>query len=265
VDVDAIERPRKPTMYQPPLIVMHKKDALNIALWTEAPLAYKHNFVGIKAPESQKTDMESFFKKFISIKEKYLQAMLILLGSQTLTGRSTAALSKDIFNLPWPNDDDFCLLPWENELLDDVRDYMAEYVRLGQDSRLLKNLPTETNLKNYSDTFLRIIRNAYPNMKLMRKLETDNLILIAFSFSDKEDPLPIPSDPHWADELQSLMTKEQSYSLRTQRIARIFTGNTVIIIKPNKLRYWIRSVAIRDVDDILTSILRGREKDAPLI
>jgi hypothetical protein len=77
--------------------------------------------------------------------------------------------------------------------------------------------------------------------------------------------LPILNDPHWADELQSLMTKEQSYSLRTQRIVRIFTGNTVIIIKPNKLRYWIRSAAIRDVDDIVTEILRGREKDASLI
>jgi hypothetical protein len=99
----------------------------------------------------------------------------------------------------------------------------------------------------------------------MRKLESDNLILIAFSFCNKEDPLPILNDPHWADELQSLMVREQSYSLRTKRVVRIFTGNTVMIIKPNKLRSWIRSVAIRDVDDILTGILRGREKDVPLI
>jgi type I restriction-modification system DNA methylase subunit len=265
VDVDAIERPRKPIMYQPPLIVMHKKDALNIALWTETPLAYTHSFVGIKALKSQETDMESFLKKFINMKEKYLQPMLILLGSQTLTGRATAALSKDIFDLPWPSNDDFDLPPWENELLADVRDYMAEYVRQGQDSKLLKSFATKTDLKNYSNVFLRIIRNAYQNMKLMKKLESDNLILIAFSFSDKEDTLPILNDPHWADKLQSLMTKEESYFLRTQRIVRILTGNTVIIIKPNKLRYWIRSVAIRDVDDILTQILRGREKDASLI
>jgi hypothetical protein len=73
------------------------------------------------------------------------------------------------------------------------------------------------------------------------------------------------NDPNWAYKLDSLIEKEQSYSLRTQRIVRIFTGNTVMIIKPNKLRYWIRSTAIRDVDDILTGILRGREKDASSI
>ena len=38
-----------------------------------------------------------------------------------------------------------------------------------------------------------------------------------------------------------------------------------MIIKPNKLRYWIRSTAIRDVDDIIYEILRGGEKDVSLI
>jgi type I restriction-modification system DNA methylase subunit len=257
VEIDAIERPRQKIIYEPPLIVMHKKDALEMALWTDGSLAYNHSFIGIKAPESQINEFKSFFKNFINIKEKYLESILLLLGSQTLAGRSTAALSKDIMDLPWPKNGDFELVPWEKELLADIRDYMAEYVRIGQEAKILRNSPTKTDLKKYSNTFLRIMQNAYPNMKQIKFLESNNLILVAYSFSNKEDSLPVLNDPHWADELQSLMEKEQSYSLRTRRLAKIFTGNTVMIIKPNKMRFWIRSTAIRDVDDILAKILRG--------
>jgi hypothetical protein len=34
-----------------------------------------------------------------------------------------------------------------------------------------------------------------------------------------------------------------------------------MIVKPNKLRYWIRSTAIRDVDDVLIEVVQGGEKD----
>jgi hypothetical protein len=98
-------------------------------------------------------------------------------------------------------------------------------------------------------------------MRQIKWLESERLILVAFSFSDKEDSLSILNDPDWADKLESLMEKEQSYSLRTKRIARIFTGNTAMIVKPNKLRYWIRSTAVRDVDDILVQVLHEGDKN----
>ncbi|MDR1637250.1 MAG: N-6 DNA methylase [Treponema sp.] len=267
VQSEIFARPRDENIYKAPFIVIAETESLDCALWKDGFLAYTNQFIGIKAISERQLDykeLDNFFRNFTANKA-FLQAYLQLCSGRLLTSRATATQKGDIMILPWPKNGDFELVPWEKELLADVRDYMAEYVRLGQDSNLLKKFATKTDLKNYSDTFLRIIRNAYPSMKLIRKLESDNLILIAFSFSDKEDSLLILNDPHWADKLQSMMKKEQSYSLRTQRIVRIFTGNTVMIIKPNKLRYWIRSTAIRDVDDILTGILRGREKDASSI
>jgi hypothetical protein len=60
--------------------------------------------------------------------------------------------------------------------------------------------------------------------------------------------------------MRQLIDKKHSAVLRTKRIIRILTGNSVIIIKPSKLRYWIRSAAIRDVDDIATDILHQGEE-----
>jgi hypothetical protein len=254
-------------IYQSPLMIIAEMESLNCALWKGGFLAYTHEFIGInsisKSNQSHK-ELCDFFEYFCRNKS-ILKAFLQLYSGRLLTSRATATQKHDVMNLPWPQNGDFELVAWEKELLDDVRDYMAEYVRLGQNSKLLMNLATKTDLKNYSNTFLRVIRNAYPGMKLMKELESDNLILIAFSFSDKEDSLPMLDDTRWYDKLQSLMEKEQSYSLRTQRIVRILTGNTVIIIKPNKLRYWIRATAVRDVDDILIEILRGGAKDVSTV
>jgi hypothetical protein len=160
-------------------------------------------------------------------------------------------------NLPWPEDGNYNLIPWEKELLDDIRIYMAEYIRKGQDSVLLKKTVTKANIENYAQTFLRLVKTPYPNMKLIKYLKSDNLAFIAFSFSDTVDSLPELDSPDWDKKLQSLTSKEQSDVLQTRRILRIFTGNTLIIVKPNKLRYWIRSTAIRDVDDVIVDIFKG--------
>jgi hypothetical protein len=40
------------------------------------------------------------------------------------------------------------------------------------------------------------------------------------------------------------------------RILRIFDGPFVLLIKPDRLRYWLRSIALRDADEALAD-LRG--------
>jgi hypothetical protein len=260
-------RPRDENIYVSPFMIIAETKSLNCALWKDGFLAYTNQFIGIKSASEKLSacrELNNFFENFCRNKT-ILQAYLQLCSGRLLTSRETATQKRDIMNLPWPENGDFKLVSWEKELLANIRDYMAEYVRFGQDSMLLKNSPPEANLRNYSDTFLRIICNAYPNMKQIKKLKSDSLILMAFSFSDNEDSLSMLNDLNWADKLESLMEKEQSYSLHAKRIVQIFTGNTVMIIKPNKLRYWIRSTAIRDVDDILIKILNGGEKDVSLV
>ena len=257
VNTKAIERPRREIIYHPPLLVMHKKDALNLAFWNEGFLAYRHNFVGIKSPEQQKEELAFFWKAFMNNKEKTLKPILILLGSQTLAGRATAALSNDIMNLPWPEDGNYNLIPWEKELLDDIRIYMAEYIRKGQGSALLQKTAIKGDFENYAQTFLRLMKIPYPDMKLIKCSKSDNLAFIAFSFSDSVDSFPELNNPDWEKNLNSIILKEQNDILQTQRILRIFTGNILIIVKPNKLRYWIRSTAIRDVDDVIVDIFKG--------
>ena len=40
------------------------------------------------------------------------------------------------------------------------------------------------------------------------------------------------------------------------RVVRLYLDNVLIVIKPDRLRYWIRSTAIRDADDTLVDLRR---------
>jgi hypothetical protein len=172
----------------------------------------------------------------------------------------TVASNADIVNLPWPKDGKFDMVKWENELLSDTSEYMVEYIRLGQESQLLIKDADENDLKTYSQTFLRLMRKYFQAMKQSHCFFQNGLVLVAFTLSGNKE-LTWLNSLNWYEKMRSLMDKKLSDVLRTKRIVRILTGNSVIIIKPAKLRYWIRSTAIRDVDDIVADILHhGKEK-----
>jgi hypothetical protein len=250
--------PREKDIYLPPLMIIAEMDTLNSGLWDEDFLAYTHEFIGIKVRPNEKPDLNSFYSWFVKNND-ILCSCLQLCGGRTLTARATATQKKDIINLPHPDNNDFDLVPWERELLDDIRNYMAEYVRIGQDSKLLKNRVSDKDMQHYSQTFLRLMNKPYPNLKKCKELTNGDFKLVAFSFSGEDNSLSDLDDSNWIDDLPSLIEKENTATLRTKRIVRIYTGDTLIIVKPNKLRYWIRSAAIRDVDDVIAYIFNGVE------
>jgi hypothetical protein len=256
VDTNRINTPRSQVAFLPPLVIISQMDTLDSAFWNDEFLAYTHEFIGIKAPENEKEKLEAFFNIF---KDNILilQSCVLLLGFRTMAGRSTATYKQDIMNLPYPDNSDFDLVPWERELLDDIRNYMAQYVRIGQDSELLKTKASDQDLQHYSQTFLRLMNKAYPHLKKCRELSHRDFRLVAFSFSGENYSLSELDDSNWLETLPSLIKKENTATLRTQRIVRIYTGDTLIIVKPNRLRYWIRSAAIRDVDDVMVDIFKG--------
>jgi hypothetical protein len=256
VQTHKFERPREEKVYQAPLIVIEERDTLNSGLWDTGFLAYTSEFIGIKVQPDEESELMSFYTWFRN-NNAILRSCLHLSGGRMLTARSTATQKKDIMNLPYTSDGSFDLVPWERELLDDIRNYMADYVRTGQDSELLRNKASDKSIQLYSQTFLRLMKKTYPNLNKCKELTDNNFRLVAFTFSSENNSLSELDDSNWLETLSSLIEKKNTNILRTQRIIRIYTGNMLIIVKPNRLRYWIRSAAIRDVDDVIVDIFKG--------
>ena len=182
-----------------------------------------------------------------------LKFAAMLNGSQALVGKATALLKSDIEKLPIPDDpSDLEFLSWEKILAGDVITYMADYVRLGQNSQLLKSIATSENLTAFSDLYCRMLGSIYDNLRAAEPVFLDGLICQPFYFGD--EPSVEWLGPDCEEQLRELVFDTAIDSLRTIRVVRIYQENVIFIIKPDRLRYWIRSTAIRDADDTLVEL-----------
>ena len=98
-----------------------------------------------------------------------------------------------------------------------------------------------------------MLGSIYKNLKASDPIFLDGLICQPFYFGDKPEL-------DWLDEnaeevLEKLIYFNDRYErLRTIRVVRFYDKNVFIIIKPDRLRYWIRSTAIWDADETLTDL-----------
>ena len=245
------ERPRRKEQFQAPLVLIREHESLPAALWERGALAYRHEIVGIHAP-TDKQALRDFFATFLGRRRQY-QLCYALDGSRALVGKATAILKGDIEALPYPDDPrelDFAL--WETALQEDVFQYMVLYIRRGQNAELLQRAATHEELAIYREMFCRLLCSVYENLQAADPLFLNGLIAQPFYFGDapKVDWLGPTSEKH----LHRLVYEQCFESLRTVRVVRFYEQNAMLIVKPDRLRYWIRSTAIRDADDTLADL-----------
>ena len=62
-----------------------------------------------------------------------------------------------------------------------------------------------------------------------------------------------------ADELKGkldkLLREKRGSGLNVTRIARLYDGACIYMIKPDRLRYWLCSTALRDADETLADLV----------
>ncbi len=252
VTAKSFYRPGRPELFQPPLVLIREHESLPIAYWDRSALTFKHKIVGIHAPSVDKVAHKEFYDVLRRHQDLY-RFTVLLNGSQALVGKATAILKNDIDSLPYPEDEsDLQLTFWEQELAHDTRHYMAPYVRLGQQSDLLKKAADANALNGYASLYCRLLGSLYNNLRPSDPVFLDGLTCQPFFFGD--EPLIEWLGPDCKEQLTALVFAQTLPSLRTVRVVRFYHENVIFIVKPDRLRYWIRSTAIRDADDTLTEL-----------
>lgn len=253
VTENEFERPRTPELFEPPLVLIRENESLAMAFWDEGPLTYKHEIVGIHAPTAEREELQSLFND-LTRNIEVLRFAVLMNSPRALVARATAILKSDITSLPYPErGPDPNLTYWEQVLTEDTVRYMAEYVRLGQNSVLLRNAADANDLNEYASLYCRLLGSLYDNLRPCDAVFLDGLICQPFYFGD--EPAIGWLGPGCTEQLRSLVFEDGTLpTLRTVRVVRFYHENVVFIIKPDRLRYWIRSTAIRDADDTLTEL-----------
>jgi hypothetical protein len=169
-----------------------------------------------------------------------------------LLGKSTAILKRDFDELPSPSSGFFKNMSWwEKVLVDDVLNYFAKMVRTGQNSEISQKQVDAESFNQYAKTFVKLLGSVYRNLRPGKSGTLDGLAYHAFYFGESCE-LNWPDD--WSNQLEEVIFKNSGTAIQTTRILRFYEKNTLIIVKPDRLRHWIASTAIRDADETLVDL-----------
>lgn len=246
---------RKQENYTPPLVLIKEHAELPIAFWDRGFLAYPHHVFGIFPKEAagrgqHAAALKRFAREFVERRET-LKRLLQLMGTRAMVARATGSSKQNILDLPWPEKGfDFC--DWEMTLLEDLTGGMVEYVQRGETSRLLSCKVSDREMELFQRMFLGMLQGVYPNLQWVRGGTFGGFAYCAFCFGGRSE-LDWPDDS-WAREVRKLVYARFGEALRTVRVLRIYRSNTILLVKPKRLRYWTRSAAIRDADEVFSDL-----------
>jgi hypothetical protein len=232
------------------LLVKEHQD-LYSDVWTDDYLVFKNEIVGFSAPGDLKRlrSTADWLKRETTV----LRAFVAATSSRLFTQRATSIFNKDIFSLPFPHDGDLDLSENERIIAEDIVEYQRDFIRLGTGAKVMEKVSSDA-LKAFDEILSAQINSVYSSKRL-RTLELQQwpgAVCKAYVFGDGK------VDWTGADELRgkldALLREHRGSSLTITRIARIYDRNFVFLLKPDRHRFWTRSIALRDADDMLADL-----------
>jgi hypothetical protein len=166
--------------------------------------------------------------------------------------QSTTLQKADIDELPFPADEaDLDVTVNDQIILNDAVDYYRDFQRLGDDASVMREAEPEHH-REFAQVFTRQINAVHKKLRALPVKSWAGVSCQPFVFGKEE--------PDWTDaasltdKLAKLLRAKKSPSLSTVRVLRIFDGPFVFLIKPDRLRFWLKSIALRDADEAMADL-----------
>jgi DNA polymerase III psi subunit len=224
--------------------------------------AFNDTIVGISAPENKEGELLNLFNKLV-VNEKINSLKTLATCSQFFLGSSTPIQKQDIANWTIPLDNDEINLTFsEKIIMIDVLDYIYPSWYLGENAPINKNEATINELKEFADIFNQAFNSIYKKENKEQKLsviyEGETFFALEFEYSDNQINEPKIIDKKEADKkIKTLIENQNEKSKLVNRVLRIYTPNKITLIKPKKLRFWLKSIALQDSDETFDDIIEN--------
>lgn len=250
------ERPIKDTKsdrrFSPPLLLIKEHEDLHVGFWSDHYLTYKDKIVGFAGPEGDQKILAAT-AEWIARNRTALSAYIAGTSPSLFNQRATAILSMDIFALPHPDDGDLDLSENERIVAEDIVEFQRDFIRLGNKSAAMKPVKRE-DLEHFNDVFARQISTVYPKrpLRAIGAYSWSGAICQAFTFGEVE--VDWSDADRLRDKIDHLLSDQSKENLTVKRIVRLYDGQCLFLLKPDRLRFWLRSIALRDADDVLADL-----------
>ena len=240
--------------FTPPMLLIREQEDVPHYLWTESYLTYTQQIVGFCGPDPEgDTPKLRESSDWMSKTRRALKAYIALASPRLFAQKATALQADDVFSIPYPKEGTLDLSRNEHILVDDIVDYCRDLIRLGEGSAAMRK-SGQTALPDFTGAFTRQL-NAIYKRKPLRNLPPQiwpGVICQPFVFG--KGKVDWSDADSLRDKLEAILREQKSESLRVTRIAHIYDGSFIFLLKPDRLRYWLRSVALRDADETLADL-----------
>lgn len=249
-----IEGPRSGKRFTPPMLLVREQMNLPHGAWFKSYMTYKNQLVGFCGRPNQQSEIRKA-SDFLAANRRALQAFVAATSVKLFTQHATTLSGVDVTSLPFPESGTLDLSDNEQILVDDVVDYYRDLVRLGEKSPAMTQAD-HSDLKKFSEVFADQI-NAVYRKKPATALEPQvwsGVICQPFVFGMETAPIDWNGAAGLEGKIYALLHEKQESALRITRVCRIYDGPFIFVLKPDRLRYWLRSTALRDADETLSDL-----------
>ncbi len=238
--------------FQSPLLLVRKHQDLDHGVWTDGYMTFADEIVGFSGGESSAKSLRQV-ADFLSANRDALSAYVAAISFRLYNKKATVTSTGDILDLPFPETGDLELSASEAILVQDIVKFQRELIRTGDKSFALKSTG-HSAMPQFNETLLASINRFYGDNPLIAHPYHSWLGIICQPYSFG------PTEIDWSDSdklrgrLDILIREQRSETISVTRIARIYDDNLLFLIKPDRLRFWMRSIALRDADEVLADL-----------
>ena len=260
-------RPRNRLIYQPPHVLIKEnlgKESIPI-VFSDEYLCFKHKVIGIHAPGEQRADLVNFFERFKANNSLYRFFLTSTSGQAGISLSSSVLLKTDIMNLPFSVDqEDMTLSPNEEIVRNDVSTYLHNISQTTSSSPLFSAVSDEV-VHDFGEVFCHALNPVYESYTQKWQVDSytknERFIGYAFCYGQLKEHQIVDWQEDSSNAIYNLIYNETQRNTRITRVVRTYLHiegyDLLILIKPNLLRYWLKSTALRDTDETFADLKRA--------
>jgi N-6 DNA Methylase len=250
VDATLFKTAYSAARFTPPMTLVREQFNLHHDYWNKGYLTYKNQVVGFCGDQASEVKAVA---SYLSSNKRTLQAFVAGISVKLFTQHATTLSAVDVTSLPYPRIGNLDISGNEEILVADIVDHYRDLIRLGEDSAAMKE-SGHPALSGFTEVFARQVNAIYKKnpLHVLEPQTWPGVICQPFVFG--KGKVDWSGADGLQDKLDCLLREQKGEALRVTRIARIYDGNFVFLLKPDRLRYWLRSVALRDADETLADL-----------
>lgn len=243
---------------QPHLLIKESPGVTQfITAYLDEPVVFRNEIIGIHAPREEADQLKQI-ELYLRRNYNLLKMLLISFSSRAGISKSfSTLLMKDFMSLPYPEDDSILGLSTNEEIIvQDVLQYGLELLKRGERAEASVVYPSTEQLNAFSNVFCQNLNSIYQfNGNVFRPLEPiEHISFICCPFVYGSETEPSISPPAVLNGLNTLL-RDKRKSVSFQRVVRLYKDEIIYLIKPKTLKYWLKSVALRDATDVMQDLV----------